>query len=125
MSQSIPVPAQDVPGRWPKVSLLFWSVGLAILSVVWFIYSYGYIEDDAFIHLEFARSVAEGHGFAFNGMVTNGDTAPLWVLVLVTLHAPGIDWIVSAKLACALGFISTVLALVYLVRDLTPRESQF
>ena len=125
MSQPIPALAHDVPGRWPKVNFLFWSVGLAVLSVLWFIYSYGYIEDDAFIHLEFARSVAEGHGFAFNGLITNGDTAPVWVLVLVALHALGIEWIVSAKLACALGFVSTVLALICLVRDLTPRESQF
>ena len=125
MSQSISALAHEVPGRWPKAALLFWSLSLAALAVFWFVFSYGYIEDDAFIHLEFARSVAEGHGFAFNGMVTNGDTAPLWVLVLVALHGLGIEWIVCAKLACALGFISTVLALVYLVRDLTPRESQF
>lgn len=125
MSRSIPVPAQDVLGRWPKVNLLFGSVGLVILSVVWFVYSYGYIEDDAYIHLEFARSVAEGHGFAFNGLVTNGDTAPLWVLVLVALHSLGIEWIMSAKLACVLGLVSTVLALVYLVRDLDERDSRF
>ena len=125
MSQSIPVPAQDVPGRWPKVNLLFGSVGLAILSIVWFVYSYGYIEDDAYIHLEFARSLAEGHGFAFNGLVTNGDTAPLWVLVLFALHWLGIEWIVSAKLACVLGLVSTVLALVCLVRDLDERQGRF
>jgi hypothetical protein len=125
MSQSMPVLAQDVAGRWPKVNLLFGSVGLAILSVVWFVYSYGYIEDDAYIHLEFARSMAEGHGFAFNGLVTNGDTAPLWVLVLVALHSLGIEWMVSAKLACVLGLVSTVLALLYLVRDLDERQGRF
>jgi hypothetical protein len=125
MSQSIRALAQDVPGPWPKVSLLFWSVGLAVLSVAWFVFSYGYIEDDAFIHLEFARSVFEGHGFAFNGMVTNGDTAPLWVLVLAALHSFGIEWTVCAKLACALGLVSTVAAIVYLVRDLAESGSQF
>lgn len=125
MSQPIHALAHDVAGRWPKVNLLFWSVGLSVLTAVWFVYSYGYIEDDAFIHLEFARSVAEGHGFAFNGLVTNGDTAPLWVLVLVALHLPGIDWLIAAKLACALGFVSTVLAIVCLVRDLTPEDARF
>ena len=125
MSPSIPALAQDVPGRWPNVSLLFWSAGLVVLSVVWFVFSYGYIEDDAFIHLEFARSVAEGHGFAFNGMVTNGDTAPLWVLVLVGLHTLGIEWFMCTKVACVLGLVSTVPAIVYLARDLTGRDSPF
>ena len=101
---------------------LFWSLGLGVVTALWFVFSYGYIEDDAFIHLEFARSVAAGQGFAFNGMVTNGDTAPLWVLVLVTLHAFGIEWILSAKLACLLGLVSTVLAIFFLVRDLVAHN---
>jgi hypothetical protein len=104
------------------VTWLSWSLGLGVLTALWFVFSYGYIEDDAFIHLEFARSVAAGHGFAFNGMVTNGDTAPLWVLVLVTLHALGIEWVVSAKLACLLGLGSTVLAIFWLVRDLVAHN---
>ena len=125
MSQSVPVLAQDVPGRWPKVNLLLGSAGLLVLAAVWFVFSYGYIEDDAFIHLEFARSLAEGHGFAFNGLVTNGDTAPLWVLVLASLHALGLEWTVCAKVACVLGLISTVLAIIYMVRSLAERDSQF
>ena len=104
------------------ITWLSWSLGLAVLTAIWFVFSYGYIEDDAFIHLEFARSVAAGQGFAFNGMVTNGDTAPLWVLVLVTLHALGIEWILSAKLACLLGLVSTVLAIFFLARDLVAHN---
>ena len=124
MSQSIPALAHEVPSRWPKVTLLFWSVGLCALAVFWFVFSYGYVEDDAFIHLEYARSVAEGHGLAFNGLVTNGDTAPAWVLVLVALHTVGLDWVECAKLACALGLVSTGLAIVYLVRDLAGEEAR-
>src|SRR5579862_9650503 len=60
---------------------------LSILwCVLWFIHSWGYWEDDSFIHLEFARSLASGHGFAFNGSVVYGDTAPLWVMLLVGFH---------------------------------------
>lgn len=124
MSQSIPALAHEIPGRWPKVTLLFWSVGLCALAVWWFIFSYGYVEDDAFIHFEFARSVAEGHGFAFDGLVTNGDTAPAWVLVLVALHGIGLDWIECGKLACALGLLSTGLAIVYLVHELVDEEAR-
>lgn len=60
---------------------------VAVWLVAWFIYGYSYWEDDAFIHLEFARSVAEGRGFAFDGLVTYGDTSPLWVLLLAGAHA--------------------------------------
>jgi arabinofuranosyltransferase len=39
--------------------------------------------DDAWIHLHFARNLAEGAGFAYNpGVPVAGSTAPLWTLVL-------------------------------------------
>ena len=59
----------------------------ALWCVYWFIHAWHYWEDDAYIHLEFARNVAAGHGFAFNGRVVAGDTAPLWVLLLAGVHA--------------------------------------
>ena len=124
MNQSIPALAQDMPRRWPKVTFLFWSVGLCAVALSWFVFSYGYLEDDAFIHLEYARSVAEGHGFTFNGLVANGDTAPAWVLILVALHGIGLEWVECAKLACALGLVSTVAAIVYLARDLARDETR-
>ena len=43
----------------------------------------GFPLDDAWIHLHFARNVAEGAGFAYNpGRPVAGSTAPLWTLVL-------------------------------------------
>lgn len=48
-----------------------------------------YIVDDAFIHLTFARNIAEGKGFAFNpGVPTYGVTAPLWTLLLALFSIP-------------------------------------
>ncbi|MGH7384178.1 MAG: hypothetical protein ACREKG_03280 [Candidatus Rokuibacteriota bacterium] len=39
--------------------------------------------DDSWIHMQFARNLAEGHGFSFNpGVPVSGSTAPLWTLVL-------------------------------------------
>src|SRR5262245_35937504 len=39
--------------------------------------------DDSWIHLHFARNLAEGAGFAYNpGVPVPGSTAPLWTLVL-------------------------------------------
>jgi hypothetical protein len=78
---------------------------LAVAALCWLVFSYGYIEDDAFIHLEFARSLAEGHGFSFNGRVVNGDTAPLWVVLLTAVHTIGIGWIAAAKFLCGIGVV--------------------
>lgn len=39
--------------------------------------------DDPWIHLHFARNLAEGHGFSYNpGTPVAGSTAPLWTLLL-------------------------------------------
>jgi len=39
--------------------------------------------DDSWIHLHFARNLAEGYGFAYNpGVPVAGSTAPLWTIVL-------------------------------------------
>lgn len=78
---------------------------LAVAALCWLVFSYGYIEDDAFIHLEFARSLAEGHGFSFNGRVVNGDTAPLWVVLLTAVHTIGFAWIAAAKILCGIGVL--------------------
>ncbi len=97
------------------------SIVLGLLALAWAYYSYGYIEDDAFIHLEFARSVASGAGFAFGGSVTNGDTAPLWVLFVALLNSFNVGSIASAKIACAAGIAVAVSGAWRLASDL-PRE---
>lgn len=87
------------PGR---VNYLLLLVAFA-WCVYWFIHAWHYWEDDAFIHLEFARSVASGQGFAFNGHVAAGDTAPLWVLLLAAIHVVIPQWIVAGKTLAAIG----------------------
>jgi len=79
-------------------------VVLALLwCVYWFVHAWHYWEDDAYIHLEFARSLAAGRGFAFNGRVVAGDTAPLWVFLLAASHALIPNWLVAGKLLTVLG----------------------
>ena len=75
----------------------------ALWCLYWFIHAWGYWEDDAYIHLEFARSIAAGQGFAFNGHVVAGDTAPLWVFLLAGMHALISDWHVAGKDLTLLG----------------------
>ncbi len=43
----------------------------------------GFPLDDSWIHLQFARNLAEGHGFSYNpGQPVAGSTAPLWTILL-------------------------------------------
>jgi hypothetical protein len=103
------------------------GVALAALcgaAACWFAFSYGYVEDDAYIHLEFARSIAEGQGFAFNGRVTNGDTAPLWPLIVAAIHILGFGWVASAKVACVAGLSIAVTGTWRLAEDLTAAGSR-
>jgi hypothetical protein len=79
-------------------------IAVSILwCIYWFVHAWHYWEDDAWIHLEFARSVSAGHGFAFNGRVVAGDTAPLWVFLLAAMHAIIPDWLVAGKVLTILG----------------------
>ncbi len=59
----------------------------------------GFPLDDTWIHLQFARNVAEGQGFSFNpGVSSSGSSAPLWTLVLAVPLALGLGPLASAKL---------------------------
>ncbi|HEY4382105.1 MAG TPA: hypothetical protein VGN01_17280 [Acidobacteriaceae bacterium] len=74
-----------------------------VWCVYWFVHAWHYWEDDAYIHLEFARSLAAGQGFAFNGHVVAGDTAPLWVVLLVGMHTLIPDWLLGGKVLTVLA----------------------
>ena len=68
----------------------------------------GFPLDDSWIHLHFARNLAEGAGFAYNpGVPVAGSTAPLWTLLLA-----GGALVAGASLALAkiLGVAATVVA---------------
>jgi hypothetical protein len=81
-----------------------WLLALAVLwCMYWFVHARHYWEDDAYIHLEFARSIAAGYGFSFNGQVVAGDTAPLWVFLLAAMHAVIPNWIIAGKVLTLLG----------------------
>ena len=66
-----------------------------------------YITDDTFIHLQYARRLAEGHGLVFNvGERVYGCTSPLWVALLaagMTIGIPGLALARALGLAAALG----------------------
>jgi hypothetical protein len=90
------------PGREKLLSSLL-LLFVALWCVLWFVHALGYWEDDAWIHLEFARSLAEGRGFSFNGHVVYGDTSPLWVWLLVAFHTVIPAWMSAGKTLAAAG----------------------
>jgi hypothetical protein len=100
------MPSQDNPierSRATSIASALLLVLALLWCVSWFVYAWHYWEDDAYIHLEFARSLAAGSGFAFNGRVVAGDTSPLWVFLLAASHALIPDWLVAGKLLTVLG----------------------
>jgi arabinofuranosyltransferase len=67
----------------------------------------GFPLDDSWIHLHFARNLAEGAGFAYNpGVPVAGSTAPLWTLLLAAASAalgPSLLTTKALGLAAAVG----------------------
>lgn len=107
----------------------FWRFAAPLLllltaAISWLVFSYGYIEDDAFIHLEFARSFSEGRGFSFNGLRVNGDTAPLWVVLLAAVHSLGVAWITAAKVLCGVGLAVALSGVWRIAGDLAANRTR-
>jgi len=83
---------------WPWLGLAAAAVIFVVLAACYF----GYTVDDAYISLRYARNVAAGEGFAFDGRVppVEGYTNFLWVLCEVPWYAlqPAGDGVLYAKL---------------------------
>ncbi len=70
----------------------------------------GFPLDDSWIHLQFARNLAEGHGFAYNpGVPVAGSTAPLWTVLLAAAFALGGSHPAWAKLIGIAATLATTL----------------
>lgn len=71
----------------------------------------GFPLDDAWIHLHFARNLAEGAGFSYNpGVPVAGSTAPLWTLLLGVGFALFGPSIVLVKIAGVVATLAAALA---------------
>lgn len=80
----------------------------------------GFPLDDAWIHLQFARNVAEGHGFSFNaGIPSSGSTAPLWTLLLAIPLAIGLAPVTAGVLLGETCLFLAAISALLLTRRLT------
>lgn len=72
---------------------------------------FGFPVDDAWIHCQFARNIAEGNGMSYNpGVPASGSTAPLWTFILALPHLLKINPVIAAKLiSLILYFLSCIL----------------
>lgn len=110
-------PVAPAPSRTPRASVLL--AFTAAWVALWFIHTLGYWEDDAYIHLEFARSLSRGEGFSFNGHIVYGDTSPLWVWLLAGLHAVIPNWMAAGKTLSALAAAFALAGVFAFARRLT------
>jgi hypothetical protein len=80
----------------------------------------GFPLDDSWIHLQFARNLAEGAGFAYNpGVPVAGSTAPLWTLLLGGVFAVAGSHPLLAKAVGAVAALGAALLAGTLARRWT------
>lgn len=85
---------------------------------------FGFPLDDSWIHLQFARNLAEGHGLSYNpGEPVTGSTAPLWTALLALLiYLPG-SVVLWTKALGILLYLAGLRAIWQLGRELDLSEA--
>jgi arabinofuranosyltransferase len=77
----------------------------------------GYITDDTFIHLQYAKHLADGTGLVFNrGEPVYGCTSPLWVALIADGIMLGLKGLTAARLLGLLATLASVGLFMQLMR---------
>ena len=89
---------------WTRIERIGLIAGLALAAVgMWPVR--GYLTDDTYIHLQYARHLANGNGIVFNqGERVYGCTSPLWVALI----ADGIGLVLGGFFFIFLGIMSAL-----------------
>jgi hypothetical protein len=86
----------------------------------------GYIKDDAFISLRFARNLAAGNGMVFNlGERVEGYTNFLWIVLSAPAYWVGADPVTWIKVMGALCSLGAMVLVFWMPRWLHGRPSPF
>ena len=88
-------------------------VSAAVTALAWWPLA-GFVPDDTYIHLQYAKHLRDGHGLVFNlGERVYASTSPLWSTFLAFLGFLGID-LVAASVAASL--LAALLASAFAAR---------
>jgi hypothetical protein len=101
---------------WTRVERIGLAVALALtLALMWPVR--GYLTDDTFIHLQYARHLAHGEGIVFNrGERVYGCTSPLWVALIADGIGFGLDGLGVARVLGAFATLASVALFLQLMR---------
>ncbi len=91
-------------GLFVLLSALYWAAVYAVGGRA------GLPLDDSYIHLQYARSIQQGHSFEYNyaflpGVPSGGTSAPLWTVMLAGVYGLTGDWLTASY---ALGVVWTL-----------------
>jgi hypothetical protein len=109
-----PIAPLSQPMTWVERAGLIAGLLLAA-ALMWPIR--GYLTDDTFIHLQYARHLAGGSGLVFNpGERVYGCTSPLWVTLLADGMLLGLNGLKVAKIVGAIATLVSVGLFLQLMR---------
>jgi arabinofuranosyltransferase len=103
--------------RWRRLRAVLVTCAGVLACAAWLVPMRGFVTDDTYIHLVFARHFRDGLGLVFNpGEPVYGTTAPLWSLGLGALGRSGLDLLALAHVLAAASALGAVVAFAVFLR---------
>ena len=82
------------------------------------------VVDDTFIHLQYARNLAEAGELSFNrGDPSYGATSPFWVALLALLHRLGADGVAACRILASIFAVASIALMYRIVAAIDGRTS--
>ena len=115
---------RSLSGRFEKYLTLLCVMGVVVVAVYPVYLMRGTVMGDAFIHFVFARGIALGEPFTYNGIFSAGSTSPLWSALLAPLWWRAGEAVIPGSQVMAGGCVGMAVVLLYgLVRRITGSRS--
>ncbi len=108
------------------IILIISSISIITFLISEYIYTdsqFGTPLDDAYIHFQFSKNIAEGKGFSFNpNDPTPGSTSPAWTLLLTFFYFIYSNHLLIAKFLSALFYVLTGIATYFLSKEVLKNK---